>query len=315
MHEPLIEWPQPLLEILGFLAMFLRAGAVGLRLSVLRGGLAGRAETGETAVFRQAEHRAAWLGLAGALVAAALFVQHVPELAARRHLSPGALLVHDPIAGLNALLFALAALGLLLVALRVRAAWWLAGAAVLLQPLLPAFFGRWRPIVNPLHELAGGLWIGTLFLLVTVALVAVNHGALAPARRGPLARAMVDRFSPLALASAGVLALMGVTTAWLHLERLDALWTTPYGITLIVKLCLVAVVVGFGAWNWLRQKRGMGDERGAAALAGSARRELAVAALVLAVTSILVSLPSPNERARAAPAARAVASAPDSTAR
>jgi putative copper export protein len=301
MHEPLIEWPQPFVELLGFLAMFLRAGAVGLCLTALRGGGAG--SPAESEALAWAGRRAAWLGFAGAVVAALLFAQGLPEVAARRHVAIGALVTHDPVIALNTLLFVLAALGLLLVGTGVRGGWWVAGAAVLAQPFLPAFFGRWRPVVNPLHELAAGLWIGTLFLLVVVGLAAVSRRSLPQSRRGPLAREMVDRFSPLALISAGVLATMGVTTAWLHLKRLDALWSTPYGITLVVKLCLVATVIGFGAWNWLRQKRQMGDERGAAALVASARRELTVAILVLTVTAVLVSLPTPGEHEdRAAPA-------------
>ena len=34
--EPLIEWPQPLLEYAGFVAAFLTSGSVGFRYAVLR---------------------------------------------------------------------------------------------------------------------------------------------------------------------------------------------------------------------------------------------------------------------------------------
>jgi hypothetical protein len=53
-------------------------------------------------------------------------------------------------------------------------------------------------------------------------------------------------------------------------------------------------VVAFGAWNWRRQRPRLGDEAGALALRGTARTELTLAAVVLVVTSILVSLPSPR---------------------
>jgi len=104
----------------------------------------------------------------------------------------------------------------------------------------------------------------------------------------------VNQFSPLALGSAAVLATFGVITAWRHLKRLDALWTTPYGYALIAKLCVVAGVVALGAWNWRRQKPRLGTEGGAIALKRSARAELALAGVVLVLTAVLVSLPSPR---------------------
>jgi len=102
------------------------------------------------------------------------------------------------------------------------------------------------------------------------------------------------RFSPLALTAAGLLAVFGTITAWRHLKKLDALWTTPYGYTLIAKLCVVGGVLALGAWNWRRRKPRMGSEAGAIALRSSATAELALAGVVLVLTSILVSLPSPR---------------------
>src|SRR5438093_701879 len=62
------------------------------------------------------------------------------------------------------------------------------------------------------------------------------------------------------------------------------------GYALITKLCVVLAVVALGAWNWRRQKPRLGSEAAVLALRGSARAELAVAAVVLAVTAVLVSL-------------------------
>jgi putative copper export protein len=119
---------------------------------------------------------------------------------------------------------------------------------------------------------------------------------------------LVNAFSPLALASTAVLALFGVITAWQHLHTLDALWTTPYGITLIVKLVMVAVVLALGAWNWRRQKPLLGSEAGALSLRRTATRELLAAGVVLVITSVLVSLPSPKPPG--APPEEAAATAP-----
>jgi putative copper export protein len=138
------------------------------------------------------------------------------------------------------------------------------------------------------------MWIGTLFMLVVAGLGTVLSGAVAPRQRGALTAAMVRAFSPVALGSAALLATMGVITAWQHLHRLEALWTTPYGYALIAKLCAVGGVLLLGAYNWRRQSPRLGDEASAGSLRHSATTELMAALVVLIVTAILVSLPSPK---------------------
>ncbi|MDQ6827712.1 MAG: CopD family protein, partial [Gemmatimonadota bacterium] len=113
-------------------------------------------------------------------------------------------------------------------------------------------------------------------------------------RRGVITAAMVNGFSPLALTCGGLLVLSGLVTAWQHLNPLPSLWTTPYGYALLTKLTIVAFVFGLGAWNWRRQRPRLGTESAAGALRRSSTMELAAATLVLLVTSILVSLPSPR---------------------
>ncbi|HEX2780397.1 MAG TPA: CopD family protein, partial [Gemmatimonadaceae bacterium] len=105
---------------------------------------------------------------------------------------------------------------------------------------------------------------------------------------------MVNGFSPLALVMGGLVVLFGVITAWRHLEPISALWTTPYGWALIAKLVVVAVVFALGAWNWRRQRPALGSDEAARAMRRSATRELAAAGLVLLITAVLVSLPSPR---------------------
>jgi putative copper export protein len=91
-----------------------------------------------------------------------------------------------------------------------------------------------------------------------------------------------------------VLAISGVVTAWRHLKYVAALWTTSYGFALIVKLCVVVIVLALGAWNWRRVRPSLGTEAATGALRRSATAELAFAGLVLLITSVLVSLPSPK---------------------
>jgi putative copper export protein len=291
--EPLIHWPDPLLELLGYLAAFLSSGAVGFRLSALRGMDAGPAAEERAFAVRSAR-RAAWLGVVGAAVSAVTLAQRLLELAASRHLTVAGLLASRPIIAMQVSLLVLALLGFLLATGGRRSGWWIAAVGVLVSPVRSVFFGQLDRIVNPVHQLAGGLWIGTLFVLIVLGIAPVLVAPLSTDRRGALAARMVNQFSPLALGSAAVLAVFGVITAWRHLKKLDALWTTPYGYALIAKLCVVAGVVALGAWNWRRQKPRLGSEAGAIALRRSATAELALAGVVLVLTSVLVSLPSPR---------------------
>ncbi|HEV2641836.1 MAG TPA: CopD family protein, partial [Candidatus Elarobacter sp.] len=106
--------------------------------------------------------------------------------------------------------------------------------------------------------------------------------------------ALVARFSPVALWAAAILGISGVITAWRHLKFVAALWTTPYGYALDIKLALVAIVLGLGAWNWRRMSPRLGAEAAAHEMRRSATAELTFAAIVLAVTAVLVSLPAPK---------------------
>ena len=296
-YAALIPWPQPILEFLGFVAAFLATGAIGFRFIVIRPWIRGNAQTtpGDfRTVALEAARRAATIGLIGAGLALALFVLDVHAQAAERHLPFGQVFGDGAANPLGAGLGLFAVIGFGLAIVGIGPGWHLAAAGVVLGALRPAFFGQWTRLINPIHMLAGGMWIGTLFHVVVAGIWLTLQSGLSSERRGFFVREIVARFSPFALVSAGVLATFGVITAWRHLKPLSALWTTPYGITLIVKLCVVATVLALGAFNFRRQRPLLGSESGARALRRSATAELLVAMLVLAVTSILVSLPSPK---------------------
>jgi copper transport protein len=171
--------------------------------------------------------------------------------------------------------------------------WIPAALGVIVGVLRPALFGQWSRMLNPMHSLGGGLWIGTLFLMLVTALPLAMRVAHTPERRAALTMRLVGAFSPLALASAAMLTVFGVLTAARHLKHPSALWTTPYGIALIVKLCAVSAVLALGAWNWRRLKPRLGEPEALPLLRRSALTEVAAAGVVLAVTAVLVSLPSP----------------------
>lgn len=230
----------------------------------------------------------------GVLLTLVLAWFELPGLAARRHLAVGAFISHDAATIMELGFFGVAIVGYALAAARIGAGWWIAAIGVVAGALRLAFLGQWSRLVNPVHSLAAGLWIGTLFVLVSAGLAALLRDEPNRERRGAIAADMVNGFSPLALTMGGVVVLFGLITAWRHLHVLSNLWSTPYGYTLIVKLLLVAGVFGLGAWNWRRQRPMLGSEPAAGAIRRSATAELTVATLVLVVTSILVSLPAPK---------------------
>jgi putative copper export protein len=301
-----VEWPQPIIELLGFVAAFLVTGAIGFRYFVLRSWAGGRGAAGPNdlrEVGQGAARRAALLGLLGALAALALLLVDINGQAVEHQTSLLALLGADGATSLEVGLGVATILGFALAMGGIGPGWLLAAAGVVLGVFEPAFFGKWTRLVNPIHMFAGGLWIGTLFHLVVAGIVPTLRSGLSSERRGALVQEMVARFSPFALASAGILATFGVITAWRHLHTLAALWTTPYGIALIVKLLVVGCVLALGAFNWKRQRPLLGTEAGARSLRRSASAELAVAAVVLVITSVLVSLPSPRPPGQGRPPA------------
>src|SRR6185437_5118641 len=227
----------------------------------------------------------------GIVITLALAAYQLPGLAARRHSTAVAFLTSDPSTMLEFGLFGLALIGFVLAALRVSA-WPLAAIGVVVGSLRAALLGKWVSLVNPVHVLAAGLWIGTLFVLVVAGLSALLAHEPTRARRGAIAADMVNGFSPLALTMGVVVVVFGVITAWRHLHVLSNLWSTPYGMTLIGKLCFVGCVFVLGAWNWRRQRPTLGTEPAAAAIRRSGTVELMFALVVLLVTAILVSLPS-----------------------
>lgn len=300
--EPLIRWSEPVRQLVGFAAQFLAAGAVGFRYAALRHRLRPPRDTAkadldfepERLVHAGAAQRAAVLGAIGALVTLYFFMTGLPRAAARAHVAVDYLLTHDAQTIATFVLLLTALVGFGVAAARRLAGWPIALAGVILAPLTPIVSGQWARLVNPVHELVAGLWIGTLYVLVHAGIAAVLRDERAQARRGLLVAELVNGFSPLALVCGMLLVLSGVVTAWRHLNPLSSLWTTPYGWTLVVKLVFVAGVFALGAWNWRRQRPNLGSVDAAQAIQRSARNELVLAGIVLVVTSVLVSLPSPR---------------------
>lgn len=155
-----------------------------------------------------------------------------------------------------------------------------------------------------LHLIAGGFWVGGLFSLA-LASVRKPLGATAVYQ-------LVRRCTRIAVPSVLLLALAGLYNTWAHVPSLNALWATPYGKTLTLKLVLVLVMVVLGGVNnfyFGRRSARLGeahktnsDKKSLARLEQGFRRsvvfEAALGVAVLLVTAVLVFLtPAKNHPA------------------
>jgi copper transport protein len=214
--------------------------------------------------------------------------------------------------GLRVLVLAIVGAGLLLTLERLRTQAWrvvgvLAAGALFVLVAMGGHgtTGRW-PAIGLLATVAhlGGMsvWIGGL----TVLLVGVLRD---PDPHDGLAR--VRTFSPIAFGAVVVIVVSGVIQAYRQVGSIDALTNTDYGRLLLIKTAFVVVAVTV-AWGSRRLIQGSPEPApvalaaGAAVLErrdtddGSVRRtrrrlrrtvgaEVALAAAVLAVTSLLVA--------------------------
>ncbi len=139
-----------------------------------------------------------------------------------------------------------------------------------------------------LHLLAAAFWVGGLVHFALGAPLLI--GGLEPEDRRSFLSALTPRFSVLAISSVGVLIITGLYSGWAQVTVLAAT-NTPYGLTLVSKLALIAPLLGLGAVNllWIRPRLAVDD---------SARRwlgrlvagEVVLAVLVLAAVAMLASL-------------------------
>ncbi len=296
-----IPWGDLALDYVGFLAYFAMFGALGFFFVVLRGmsphlvRTTGREASTIAGISAAAERAGARIGLVGAILFLGDLLVNIAATAADKQIGfldaiqrGGSRLMPPLVFGALLLLSFLMAMRL------VRAGWIAALVAGLALALRNITTGKWASLVNPVHELSASIWLGTLLVLLVAGLPAILRSQLPSERRGALVAELVARFSPLALWAASLLGITGVITAWRHLKFVAALWTTSYGYALDLKLIIVAIVLSLGAWNWRRMSPRLGSEGAAHQLRRSAKAELAFAAVVLAITAVLVSLPSPK---------------------
>ncbi len=144
------------------------------------------------------------------------------------------------------------------------------------------------------HLTAVAAWIGVLLHLF-----AARRQWLVPSAV-PLLAQIVRRFSPYALAATSLLALTGVLAAWRFLQTPGALFTSAYGLTLLVKLALLAPAFAAGFINFRTIRPALlappADIQPVLARFGRLLElEVTAGLLIIAVAGILGSLSPPGE--------------------
>ena len=304
-------------------------GAVAFRFVVL-GLAARRGDPAADAVVPGAAERAATLGGWSALVLVAAAAARLAAQSVAMHGGVGAFdwsLISGMLTrttwGWGWLLQAAAALTAIVGFRRARAhertGWVVAAVAATVAAVTPGLSGHAASsprlpalavAADALHVVGAAGWLGSLLVLLAAGVPAAL--ALGAPSRGRAVAALVSAFSPTALAFAGLAALTGLYAAWMHVGTLRALWETRYGVVLLTKLGVLSLVAFTGAYNWLRVRPALGDDRGTARLRRSAGVELAVTVLVLAATAVLVATPTPMDApadAEGEPAAAAAGAA------
>jgi putative copper export protein len=283
---------------LNFSAYFLTIGAIGFRFGVVR---RARGMSDEARAILRPDN-AALFGMVG-ISLMALFILAGPAIqAVENHWSYADSLAKNagswpPLVPLlvKLVVLALAFLGFAMARASSLLGWWrLAGIATLVYVLEPMIAGDLIKRVNTVHIIAVAVWIGTLLVLTVIGIVGVSRSSSSGIQRASLVADLVNTFSPIALVGFTIAAAAGVWTAWLHLKRLSAMWTTPWGLVFDVKLALALIVISVGAWNWRRVRPSLGGEGSEAAIRKSATRELMFAALVVLVTAVLVTVERPK---------------------
>jgi copper transport protein len=186
-------------------------------------------------------------------------------------------------------------------------AWAVLGLGLLVTIGLTGHAGTTSPVIlgmtADLAHLAGAaVWLAGLVGLVVVALPSTR--GLADGERVTMLAPVITRFSNLAVWCVALIVVSGVIRGWMEIRTLAGLTGYAYGLTLLIKLGVVVPLVVLGAvnnrWTKPRIRRAAADASltasGASGIATLKRLvgiEVLLAAVVLIITAVLVSLPPP----------------------
>ena len=159
---------------------------------------------------------------------------------------------------------------------------------------------RWAMMSSDVvHLAAGAVWLGGIVGLVVAFRRGVEAVSLAT---------LVRRFSDAALIAVAVVTVTGVLMAWIVLPTAGELTSTGYGLALLLKVALVALVVVLGGFNrfllvpLVSSTPGGSPEAPRRRLSQVVTAELVLLIAVVATTAVLVTR-SPVASSAAAPGA------------
>ena len=147
-------------------------------------------------------------------------------------------------------------------------------------------------MLDCIHVMAAGGWLGTLLVVTTIGLHSVHE--LPVEQRGRAASELINTFSTFALVCASTLVATGFVAAWSHLPTVSALWQTHYGQALFRKLVVIALMALVGAFNWRVIKPRLANADTIPLLRKSAAVELTFGLAVVILTAILVGTSPPD---------------------
>ncbi len=168
---------------------------------------------------------------------------------------------------------------------------------------------EFRVIVDWMHLVTGGIWIGGLLqlALITPAVLSVTG------RRAGFLAGVIPRFSQVAIVAVGLVVTTGAIQWWHRLHGITAAFDSNYGYMLAVKVVLLAPLLLLAAFNLLVVRTRFlsfvvrGAKAASARILSWERRfrwavagELAVALVILGVTALLTetSTPTPGSAAQ-----------------
>jgi copper transport protein len=148
--------------------------------------------------------------------------------------------------------------------------------------------GSFAFLTDLVHLTAASIWVGGLAFMLLALLRAGND-------RWPLAARAVPVFSLLAVVSVVTLIAAGVIRGYEEIRAWHGLWDTTYGRLLLAKIALVLPLLALGAYNNRyavpRLKRQIASVLEQRRFLRAAGVEVAIMAIVLGVTAVLVTEP------------------------
>jgi putative copper resistance protein D len=142
-------------------------------------------------------------------------------------------------------------------------------------------------VVQTVHLLAGGLWVGSLpALLVWLAQARDGTAGTAAALRR-----MLSLYARAGYAAVSLVLLTGIANSSFLVDHVGALVTTAFGRVLLAKIALVLLMLGLAARNRMVLTPAAVAEASARPLWRSVALELCLGGLVLGAVSLLGTLP------------------------